>query len=180
MQGPCILLGNVVSDPVQSSMLSLLFRYEDNFDAVNNLTIISQPADKGSVDAYGSPEQFLDKISFLFGKQTFTGAALCLIVMFQYAMHYCLAVCAFCRGGGRDLLPDRQADLTGAAVWYQCPVWEHFLLSRVCVHGLLPVQKHTSTSVATCFVCTPHVQRTRALLCDVRCGWRCGKYLRSV
>jgi hypothetical protein len=49
-------------------------RYEDNFDAVNNLAIICQPADKGSVDAYGSPEQFLDKISFLFGKQTFTGA----------------------------------------------------------------------------------------------------------
>jgi hypothetical protein len=50
-------------------------RYEDNFDAVNNLTIISQPADKGSIDGYGSPEQFLDKVSFLFGKQTFTGAS---------------------------------------------------------------------------------------------------------
>jgi hypothetical protein len=49
-------------------------RYEDNFDAVNNLTIISQNADKGSIDGYGSPEQFLDKISYLFGKQTFTGA----------------------------------------------------------------------------------------------------------
>jgi hypothetical protein len=50
-------------------------RYEDNFDAVNNLAIMATPADKGSIDGYGSPEQFLDKISYLFGKQTFTGAA---------------------------------------------------------------------------------------------------------
>lgn len=49
-------------------------RYEDNFDAVNNLTVLCQTADKGSIDGYGSPEQFLDKVGYLFGKQTFTGA----------------------------------------------------------------------------------------------------------
>lgn len=28
-------------------------RYEDNFDAVNNVTIIVNKADKGSIDGYG-------------------------------------------------------------------------------------------------------------------------------
>lgn len=56
------------------SAFCLPTRYEDNFDAVNNVVVLSQPADKGSIDAYGSPEAFLDKVSYLFGKQTFAGA----------------------------------------------------------------------------------------------------------
>ncbi|WIA22415.1 hypothetical protein OEZ85_004720 [Tetradesmus obliquus] len=53
-----------------------VLRYEDNFDAVNNLTVLCQTADKGSIDGYGSPEQFLDKVGYLFGKQTFTGESI--------------------------------------------------------------------------------------------------------
>lgn len=49
-------------------------RYEDNFDAVNNVTIMSLPSDKGSIDSYGSPDKFLEQVGYLFGKQTFTGA----------------------------------------------------------------------------------------------------------
>jgi hypothetical protein len=49
-------------------------RYEDNFDAVNNVTIMSLPSDKGSIDSYGSPDKFLEQVSYLFGRQTFTGA----------------------------------------------------------------------------------------------------------
>lgn len=48
-------------------------RYEDNFDAVNNVAILSLPSDKGSIDGYGSPDKFLEQVNFLFGKQTFTG-----------------------------------------------------------------------------------------------------------
>jgi hypothetical protein len=43
---------------------------------VNNLTVIANPAEKSSIEAYGSPEQFLEKeLSYLFGKQIVTGAA---------------------------------------------------------------------------------------------------------
>lgn len=48
-------------------------RYEDNFDAVNNVVVISQPTDKGSIDGYGAPEKFLESVSYLFGKQAFAG-----------------------------------------------------------------------------------------------------------
>jgi hypothetical protein len=48
--------------------------YEDNFDAVNFVSILSQPTDKGSIDGYGAPEKFLESVQYLFGKQTFAGA----------------------------------------------------------------------------------------------------------
>lgn len=48
-------------------------RYEDNFDAVNNVAVIQQPSDKGDIGGYGSPDKFLESVQYLFGKQTFTG-----------------------------------------------------------------------------------------------------------
>jgi hypothetical protein len=40
---------------------------------VNNVTILSLPSDKGSIDGYGAPDKFLEQVNYLFGKQTFTG-----------------------------------------------------------------------------------------------------------
>lgn len=51
-----------------------LYRYEDNFDAVNNLSVISQNTDKSDITGYGTPDKFLESVQYLFGKQTFTGA----------------------------------------------------------------------------------------------------------
>eukprot|EP00897_Mesotaenium_endlicherianum_P007380 jgi/Mesen1/6670/ME000342S05759 len=48
-------------------------RYEDNFDAVNNLSVVIQPAKKGSITDYGTPEQFLEEFSYLLGKQAYSG-----------------------------------------------------------------------------------------------------------
>lgn len=48
-------------------------RYEDNFDAVTNLTVITQKTDKSSISGYGSPEKFLNEFKFLLGTQVFTG-----------------------------------------------------------------------------------------------------------
>jgi len=50
-----------------------VLRYEDNFDAVNNLLVIKTKTDKSSVDGYGSTEEFLKEFQFLLGKQTFSG-----------------------------------------------------------------------------------------------------------
>lgn len=47
--------------------------YEDNFDAVNNLMVLTQPTGAKSVEDLGSPEKVLESLSFLFGKQTFAG-----------------------------------------------------------------------------------------------------------
>eukprot|EP01023_Acetabularia_acetabulum_P062660 TRINITY_DN774_c0_g1_i11.p2 TRINITY_DN774_c0_g1~~TRINITY_DN774_c0_g1_i11.p2 ORF type:complete len:288 (-),score=68.13 TRINITY_DN774_c0_g1_i11:289-1044(-) len=48
-------------------------RYEDNFDAVNNLTVISKASGKKSIKDYGSPEDFLKEITYLFGQQSYAG-----------------------------------------------------------------------------------------------------------
>lgn len=49
-------------------------RYEDNFDAVNNVMVSSVPTDKGDISGYGTPDKFLEQVSYLFGRQTFAGA----------------------------------------------------------------------------------------------------------
>jgi len=51
----------------------VVLRYEDNGDSVNHVVVISRKADKGSIEGYGSPEEFLNKISSLLGKQVFVG-----------------------------------------------------------------------------------------------------------
>jgi photosystem II oxygen-evolving enhancer protein 2 len=48
-------------------------RYEDNFDAVNNVAITATPTDKSDITQLGSPDQFAEKLGFLFGKQAFQG-----------------------------------------------------------------------------------------------------------
>jgi photosystem II oxygen-evolving enhancer protein 2 len=50
-----------------------VLRYEDNFDATNNMFVSITPAAKGSITDYGPPEKFLDEVSFLLGKQSYAG-----------------------------------------------------------------------------------------------------------
>jgi len=51
----------------------IVLRYEDNFDAVNNLTVLIQPSDKSNIESYGTPEEFLQQVSYLLGKQSYDG-----------------------------------------------------------------------------------------------------------
>lgn len=48
-------------------------RYEDNFDAVNNLILVAEKTDKGSISDFGAPDKFLESVQYLFGKQAFAG-----------------------------------------------------------------------------------------------------------
>jgi photosystem II oxygen-evolving enhancer protein 2 len=50
-----------------------VLRYEDNFDATNNLFVSVTPAAKSSITDYGPPEKFLDEVSYLLGKQSYSG-----------------------------------------------------------------------------------------------------------
>merc|ERR1711933_242303 len=51
----------------------ILLRYEDNFDAVNNLAVMKLKSDKSKVSDYGPPEKFLNEFSYLLGKQSYSG-----------------------------------------------------------------------------------------------------------
>jgi photosystem II oxygen-evolving enhancer protein 2 len=50
-----------------------VLRYEDNFDATSNLSVLINPTDKKSITDYGSPESFLSQVDFLLGKQSYFG-----------------------------------------------------------------------------------------------------------
>lgn len=50
-----------------------VLRYEDNFDATSNLFVSVTPAAKSSITDYGPPEKFLDEVSYLLGKQSYSG-----------------------------------------------------------------------------------------------------------
>ncbi|KAH7439827.1 hypothetical protein KP509_04G078400 [Ceratopteris richardii] len=50
-----------------------VLRYEDNFDANSNVAIMVLPAPKSSIKDYGSPEKFLESVSYLLGKQAYSG-----------------------------------------------------------------------------------------------------------
>lgn len=40
-----------------------VLRYEDNFDATSNVTVMVQPTTKKSISEYGSPEDFLGQVT---------------------------------------------------------------------------------------------------------------------
>jgi len=72
-EGFAILLPSKWNPSKEKDFPGTVLRYEDNFDAVNFVSILSQPTDKGSIDGYGAPEKFLESVQYLFGKQTFAG-----------------------------------------------------------------------------------------------------------
>jgi photosystem II oxygen-evolving enhancer protein 2 len=50
-----------------------VLRYEDNFDANSNVSVIIQPTSKKTITEYGSPEEFLSQVDYLLGKQAYGG-----------------------------------------------------------------------------------------------------------
>jgi hypothetical protein len=48
-------------------------RYEDNFDVVTNAVVLVENTNKKPIEEYGSPEQFLDSLSYLLGAQVYDG-----------------------------------------------------------------------------------------------------------
>jgi len=47
--------------------------YEDNFDAVSNMSVLVTSTSKTKVEDFGSPEAFLEKVAFLLGEQAWQG-----------------------------------------------------------------------------------------------------------
>jgi hypothetical protein len=67
-EGFTVLLPSKWKASGEKDFKDTIFRYEDNFDQVNHLTVIKT---KGSLG--GSPQEFLQKNSFLLGEQSYAG-----------------------------------------------------------------------------------------------------------
>jgi hypothetical protein len=72
-EGFALLLPSKWNPSKEKDFPGVVLRYEDNFDAVNNLSVICQNTDKSDITGYGAPDKFLESVQYLFGKQTFTG-----------------------------------------------------------------------------------------------------------
>lgn len=67
-EGFALLLPSKWNPSKERDFAGAVLRYEDNFDAVNNLVIIQQKVGKGSIDELGSPDKFIQDNSFLLGE----------------------------------------------------------------------------------------------------------------
>merc|ERR1711939_1235405 len=72
-EGFSLLLPSKWNPSKERDFPDVALRYEDNFDAVNNLVVIKEKTTKSRIEDYGSPEQFLNAFSFLLGQQMYDG-----------------------------------------------------------------------------------------------------------
>lgn len=67
-EGFALLLPSKWNPSKEKDFPGVVLRYEDNFDAVNNLMVIQQKVGKGSIDELGSPDKFIQDNSYLLGE----------------------------------------------------------------------------------------------------------------
>merc|ERR1712144_29515 len=72
-EGFSLLLPSKWNPSKEKDFPNVALRYEDNFDAVNNLVVIKEKTSKSRVEDFGTPEQFLNSFSFLLGQQSYAG-----------------------------------------------------------------------------------------------------------
>lgn len=70
-EGFALLLPAKWNPSKEKDFPDVVLRYEDNFDAVNNLIVIKSPTDKKSIEDFGGLDKFLSEYSFLLGKQSY-------------------------------------------------------------------------------------------------------------
>jgi hypothetical protein len=71
--GFALLLPSKWNPSPQKEFPGTVLRYEDNFDAVNNLAVIVQNVGKDSIESLGNPDKFLQDYAYLFGEQVWSG-----------------------------------------------------------------------------------------------------------
>merc|ERR1719159_1613711 len=71
--GFSVLLPSKWNPSKENDFPNVTLRYEDNFDAVNNLVVIKQKTEKSRIEDFGTPEQFLNSFSLLLGQQSYAG-----------------------------------------------------------------------------------------------------------
>lgn len=74
-EGYALLLPSKWNPSKEREFGDVVLRYEDNFDAVNNLSVIAAPAaGKTKIEDFGAPDKFLESVQYLLGKQVFGGS----------------------------------------------------------------------------------------------------------
>jgi len=68
-EGFALLLPSKWNPSKEKDFSGVVLRYEDYFDAVNNLMVIQQKVGKNSIEDLGSPDKFLQDNAYLFGDQ---------------------------------------------------------------------------------------------------------------
>lgn len=72
-EGYALLLPSKWNPSKERDFDGVQLRYEDNFDAVNNLVVIKKKTDKSSISDFGSADKFLADVSYLLGDQSYAG-----------------------------------------------------------------------------------------------------------
>ena len=67
-EGFAVLIPSKWNPSKEKDFPGTVLRYEDNFDAVNNMVVLQQKVGKGSISDLGSPDKFLSDNSYLFGE----------------------------------------------------------------------------------------------------------------
>jgi len=67
-EGYALLLPSKWNPSKERDFPNVILRYEDNFDAVNNIVVIQEKVGKNSIDELGSPDKFLSEHAFLLGE----------------------------------------------------------------------------------------------------------------
>eukprot|EP01025_Chloroclados_australasicus_P032883 TRINITY_DN333_c1_g1_i4.p2 TRINITY_DN333_c1_g1~~TRINITY_DN333_c1_g1_i4.p2 ORF type:complete len:254 (-),score=27.16 TRINITY_DN333_c1_g1_i4:277-1038(-) len=72
-EGFAVLLPSKWNPSKEKDFKGVQLRYEDNFDAVTNMSVIVTDSGKKSIKDYGSPEDLLKEIQYLLGMQSYIG-----------------------------------------------------------------------------------------------------------
>eukprot|EP00951_Prasinocladus_malaysianus_P027642 scaffold249067_cov38-Prasinocladus_malaysianus.AAC.1 len=72
-EGYALLLPSKWNPSTEREFPGIDLRYEDNFDAVNNLLVTVTKTDKSSIEDFGAPENFLRSVTYLLGQQSYAG-----------------------------------------------------------------------------------------------------------
>lgn len=72
--GYALLLPSKWNPSKEQDFAGVDLRYEDNFDAVNNVVVIKKKSDKNNITDYGSADKFLGDQAYLFGDQSYAGS----------------------------------------------------------------------------------------------------------
>jgi hypothetical protein len=73
-EGYALLLPSKWNPSKEREFPGVDLRYEDNGDAVNNLSVIVKPTSNKSIEDFGSPDKFLQENAYLFGEDVWKGS----------------------------------------------------------------------------------------------------------
>ncbi|KAG1664995.1 hypothetical protein FOA52_014675 [Chlamydomonas sp. UWO 241] len=72
-EGFSVLVPSKWNPSKEREFKNMLLRYDDNADFINYFCVIAEPTTKMTMSDFGTPEQVLGQLGYLFGQQSFSG-----------------------------------------------------------------------------------------------------------